>query len=207
MSGPLLRKMTHFHIRQTEKASAKWWQSVNPVQRGALSGREGVEVQREVSVVGDIWGTNYTLSNYWLQCISWYSIFAVQQRATFEKKKKQKKTTDNFRRSFHDCYLSPGGVWFTFSSCFLPIVSAPLELLAPENVDVLMFEKPCLRNAAILGLAQVCGSLCSPGFNAVSISLTLDLAQTFGCSFASYCSPIPAFPFGEFMNLISQNIH
>lgn len=82
-----------------------------------------------------------------------------------------------------------------FTCLLISVVCVPFYLLALENMDASMFEKPSLRTVAILGLSQVCGSLCCLGLNIVSISLTLDLAQTFGCSFGSYCSPIPAFPF------------
>lgn len=86
--------------------------------------------------------------------------------------------------------------YLNFFTCLLiSVVCVPFCQLAPENMDAFMFEKPSLRTVAVLGLSQVCGSLCCLGFNIVSISLTLDLAQTFGYSFGSYCSPIPAFPF------------
>lgn len=84
---------------------------------------------------------------------------------------------------------------FFFTRLLISVVCVPFCLLAPENMDASMFEKPSLRTVAILGLSQVWGSLCCLGLNIVSISLTLDLAQTFGYSFGSYCSPIPAFPF------------
>lgn len=58
------------HMRQSEKSSAKCWQSVNPVRRGAFSVREGAEVQREVRVTDTIWNSKYVSQNYLVQCIS-----------------------------------------------------------------------------------------------------------------------------------------